>query len=381
MKKFSMDNNYGEFRQAVVNGDRTICTDRIRGCLLGGAMGDALGAPLEFKWTEEIIDTYGGKIADRYLFPLIEDTACFTDDTQMTLFTADALNIAEAMPRYRDRMPHVLHYIKECYLDWLVTQRTSFEEFMARGPKAGTDFISSMMYFPDLFHRRAPGNTCLDSLDLILRNDIDLDDYISDVRNDSKGCGGVMRVAPIALKYKPSSEFTIEDIDMLRAQASAITHTHPLGYMSSSVLVHILNRIIYPEKEMSLEEIVLQARDTVCGMFAGYRHVDELRDIIDKAVRLSRNGKKDLTNLIDIGEGWVAEETLAIAVYCALRYEENFSKAICVAASHDGDSDSTAEVTGNIVGAMIGYDAIPQQWKDNLQLRGLLLDTADRLAK
>ncbi len=238
-----------------------------------------------------------------------------------------------------------------------------------------------MMYFPDLFHRRAPGNTCLDSLDLILRNDIDLDDYISDVRNDSKGCGGVMRVAPIALKYKPSSEFTIEDIDMLRAQASAITHTHPLGYMSSSVLVHILNRIIYPEKEMSLEEIVLQARDTVCSMFSGYRHVDELREIIDKAIRLSKNGKKDLTNLIDIGEGWVAEETLAIAVYCALRYEEDFSKAICVAASHDGDSDSTAEVAGNIVGAMIGYDAIPQQWKDNLQLRGLLLDTADRLAK
>ena len=87
----------------------------------------------------------------------------------------------------------------------------------------------------------------------------------------------------------------------------------------------------------------------------------------------------DLDAIHQLGEGWVAEETLAIAVFCALRYDNNFVKAIKCSVNHNGDSDSTGAVTGNILGAYIGYEAIPQKYKENLELLNVILTIADDL--
>jgi len=80
-----------------------------------------------------------------------------------------------------------------------------------------------------------------------------------------------------------------------------------------------------------------------------------------------------------IGQGWVAEETLAIAVYCTYKYIDDFEKAVIAAVNHAGDSDSTGAVTGNLVGAAVGYDAIPTHFKENLELHGVILHIADDL--
>ena len=77
-----------------------------------------------------------------------------------------------------------------------------------------------------------------------------------------------------------------------------------------------------------------------------------------------------------LGEGWVAEETLAIAIYCSVKYQDDFSKALCVAVNHDGDSDSTGAVTGNILGAYLGYEKIPAQWKENLECADVIDEIA-----
>ena len=84
-------------------------------------------------------------------------------------------------------------------------------------------------------------------------------------------------------------------------------------------------------------------------------------------MELAKTTKNDADNIRSLGEGWVAEETLAIAIYCAVRYQDDFSKALCVSVNHDGDSDSTGAVTGNILGAYYGYENIPAQWKDHLE--------------
>ncbi len=87
----------------------------------------------------------------------------------------------------------------------------------------------------------------------------------------------------------------------------------------------------------------------------------------------------DYEAIAQIGEGWVAEETLAIAVYCCAKHFDNFEKALVASVNHGGDSDSTGAVTGNILGAAVGYDAIPTHFKNNLELHDVILHVADDL--
>ncbi len=70
---------------------------------------------------------------------------------------------------------------------------------------------------------------------------------------------------------------------------------------------------------------------------------------------------------------------ISIAIYCALRYEDDFSKGILAAVNHNGDSDSTGAVNGNILGAWVGYKAIDGEWKKDLELKDVILEMADDL--
>ena len=114
-------------------------------------------------------------------------------------------------------------------------------------------------------------------------------------------------------------------------------------------------------------------------MFAPAEHHSEFIGIMEKAIKLSKEDIDDLDAIRELGEGWVAEETLAIAVYCALKYEKDFDKALIAAVNHSGDSDSTGAVTGNILGAYLGMSAIPQKYLDNLELKDVILEIADDL--
>ena len=87
----------------------------------------------------------------------------------------------------------------------------------------------------------------------------------------------------------------------------------------------------------------------------------------------------DLKAIHQLGEGWVVEETLAIAVYCAIKYEDDFDQALTAAVNHNGDSDSTGAVTGNILGAKIGLSGIPAKYTEHLELRDLIIEVADDL--
>jgi ADP-ribosylglycohydrolase len=78
-----------------------------------------------------------------------------------------------------------------------------------------------------------------------------------------------------------------------------------------------------------------------------------------------------------LGEGWVAEEALAIGVYCALAAGEDFAAGVRLAVNHGGDSDSTGAIAGNLLGTALGVSAIPQRWLDKLELRTEIETIAD----
>lgn len=344
--------------------------DRIRGCLIGGAAGDALGYPVEFFSEQTLRERCGDGGIRQYLPDPVSGTARISDDTQMTLFTANGLLVGDTRMALRGigAQPH--DYVSRAYQDWLITQRTSAP---ARDTHAS---ICWLMDIPALYRCRAPGSTCLSALTQ-QQGQPPLESYISHPQNHSKGCGGVMRVAPLGV-----SRYTavpIEALDREGAELAAITHGHSLGYMPAAVLTHILHRIVYPERTQTLLQIVCEARDTVRALFAGDKHLDELTARIDLAIRLADNAEPDLANIHRLGEGWVAEETLAIAIYCALRHADDFSAGIIAAVNHCGDSDSTGAVTGNILGALLGYDAIDKVWTRDLELRDVILELADDL--
>lgn len=339
----------------------------IRGCLFGGAVGDALGYPVEFLSADAIFARYGKAGITEYELDAQTGKALISDDTQMTLFTANGLLVGDTRGCMRGVCGWPRSYVAAAYQDWLYTQTGSFEKRAQRKERQR----SWLCDVPALYARRAPGNTCLSALS----EGADYDpEYIKNRKNNSKGCGGIMRIAPLALNYR----MAMENLDMEAAQIAAITHGHSLGYMPAAVLCHILNRIVFPgERKMALKEIVLEAKATVEKIFAADSHLHELLAIIDRAIALSENELDDFENIQALGGGWVAEETLAIGIYCSLRHADDFSRGIIAAVNHSGDSDSTGAVTGNILGALVGYEAIEQKWKTNLECADVILEMAD----
>lgn len=352
--------------------------DRIRGSLFGGAVGDALGYPVEFLREGQLFSCFGDDGITEYT--LTDGKARISDDTQMTLFTANGILVGETRSCTRGIAAEPRHYVALAYADWLKTQYSEIKDVARHRRNAGEDCQSWLLDVPELYAWRAPGNTCLSALEERQPGDHE-DDYIAAPVNHSKGCGGVMRIAPLALRYRPGETYFEEpdSLDREAAQLAAITHGHSLGYMPAAVVSHVISRCITSAGEMTLKEMILEAKEAAMRIFAGDRHLAKLTDIIDEAVRLSGNDTPDLENIHALGEGWVAEETMGIALYCALKYQNDFSKAVTVSVNHRGDSDSTGAVTGNILGALLGYSAIEDKWKKDLELADVILEMADDL--
>ncbi len=337
--------------------------DKFRGCLVGGAAGDALGYAVEFMNERSIFSKYGTEGISEY--ELKNGNALISDDTQMTLFTANGLLQGTTRGMMRGIMGTYPGYIWIMYQCWY---RTQTERYPLKGDKYQ---YSWLLNIPELFDQRAPGNTCLSAIES------GIEGTMNEPINDSKGCGGVMRVAPIGI-YFAGKNISYDEVDMISAATAALTHGHELGYIPAATLAHILRKIT-EDPSCSLKDAVGEAIGNTAKLFKDSKHIDYFTELMNKAVELAQSDISDIDAIHQLGEGWVAEETLAIAVFSALKYDNDFDKAIRCSVNHNGDSDSTGAVTGNILGAYIGYEAIPQKYKDNLELLDVILETADDL--
>lgn len=350
--------------------------DRIRGSLIAGAAGDALGYTVEFMKYKTIIATYGYPGITRFELTK-QGKALISDDTQMTLFTANGMLMGMTRGATRGIGGAPEKYVIYAYHDWYYTQ-------------TGRNYYEDMKYtwlrdLPQMAHRRAPGITCLDACKAIGKH--------KEVRNNSKGCGGIMRVAPMGLFMAVHPFYSIEETDEAGAEIAAVTHRHPLGFLPAAMLTHLLRQLVVTETEeikRNISEIALESINCLDKIYVGEYDKEKryLTDLTRKAVTLAANGKTDRENIATLGEGWVAEETWAIALYCAVRHIDSMREAIIAAVNHDGDSDSTGSVCGNIMGAIYGYDAIIEEnlfcpadkkFKDTLELHDIILAIADDL--
>ena len=358
--------------------------DRIRGSMMAGAAGDALGYTVEFMSRRSTIAQYGSKGITK--FDLSSDgKALVSDDTQMTLFTACGMLMGVTRGYMRGIGGQPEKYVDGAYLDWYYTQT-------GRKKKMLTDdfHYTWLRDLPELAHRRAPGNTCLSACESLLQG--------KEVQNHSKGCGGIMRVAPMALLMagywsRNKSFYNVQQMDEAGAEVAAVTHKHPLAFLPSAMLTHLIYRVIRMEEneiKANIADIALETINVLDNIYKGEYEEDKhfLANLTRMAVKLATNSKSDAENIRMLGEGWTGDEAWAIALYCVVRHIGSIEDAIIAAVNHDGDSDSTGAVCGNIMGAIYGYEAMKhkrlfcQQGKElekTLELSNIILTLADDL--
>ena len=326
---------------------------RVLGCVLGGATGDAFGYGIEFDNLESIRHKHG-PLGLRE--PLLHGgKLVVSDDTQMTLFTLEALNLTmptQMSPPYCSSMTRPFQAAcQHAYLRWGDSQGVAVPDLYDDGDAA------RLYLSPVMRKRQAPGNTCISAVRAGA-----LGTTLHPI-NQSKGCGAVMRTAPIGLMQGANSALAME----LGEAAGALTHGHIDGWLPSGALSAIVREI------MNGEEIDA-ATNTVMSLLNDHPHFD--KDLVRKSgttrllcivLRLLQGDKAANAVFSLLGEGWTGDEALAIGVYAACT-ENEFKKVVRLAANHDGDSDSTASIAGQLYGARHGITAVPHDWVRQLDV-------------
>ncbi|WP_187351950.1 ADP-ribosylglycohydrolase family protein [Allosaccharopolyspora coralli] len=338
-------------------GAEPLFTERVLGCFLGGALGDALGANLEFRTPAQITAEWGGD-EPRGLPMAYGVRGAITDDTQMTLHTAEGLIRGRMAAREYgdgDLLPHV-HL---AYQRWLHTQGIPWREAAGTFLDGTPEPDGWLAGVPDLFATRGPGKTVFAALHGFA-DGAPIGSFEEKI-NDSKGCGGVMRAAPAAMcSTDPTEVFAVA------ARTAALTHSHPAGYHSAGALAVIVQQALLGRSLDDGVWLALQVLETWEGH-------EETSALLETAVEFASHGVPAPDRLHDtLGGGWVGEQALAIAVCAALIGGDDVELALRVAAHHAGDSDSTAAICGNIVGALTGVAALPVDWLVDLELREVI---------
>jgi ADP-ribosylglycohydrolase/protein-tyrosine phosphatase len=328
-----------EQRQPV-DANRDERRSRELACLLGGAIGDALGYRVEFQRWAEIKRAYGSAGIE---LAQAGGELVVSDDTQMTLFTLEGMTRASGLDE-------ITGEINEAYLDWYGTQRRVSGARAVRGRLAGR---------AELCRSRAPGGTCLAALREGGHGSV------TQAINGSKGCGGVMRTAPLGFLDDAVSD---GDVFRLGAEAAALTHGHPEGFLPAGAMA-VLVRDAFNDLawEASVEKVLELTR--------AWPKSEGTAAAIEAAGSAAAGGAASREKVRALGEGWVGEEALAIGLYSALT-AGNFAECVELAANHDGDSDSTASIAGQLYGAKHGLGSLPAEAVYRLDVLEALLEVA-----
>lgn len=297
----------------------------IEGILLGVALGDALGFPVE-NWTLAQIRAQLGPGA------LLEppDPAQVSDDTLMTMALAEGLlDVGGDAP-----VDAIMTAVGQRFIAW----------------RNGPDYA------------RGPGRTCTAGVERFAAGI----PWAESGLPESKGCGSAMRVAPLGYIYQHDAE----RLRILAAASSRITHLHPTAVAASVTAAYWVKLAL---DGTAPESFIRQTLDFVAGMS------DDLDAALLRIGHVMGWGDSDAAIRHIAPNGWIVEEVLAVALYSVLRSPDDYAWAVRRAALIDGDSDSTAAIAGGIMGARLGVGGLPADWVARCERRDDLRDLCRRL--
>lgn len=302
--------------------------DSIEAVLLGAAAGDALGWPVEFMPLGEIKAKYGLLgIQD------LPDPALVTDDTQMTMALAEGLLDAGVTADLDAQM----NAVGRRFVEWL---RRQSDPAYSRAPGVASMAGSSQ------FGADVPWRECGSP--------------------DAKGCGAAMRVAAIGYLYQNN----VERLKETAAGSARITHGHPTAVAAA---VGAALSVKFALDGVPVNRLIHEIHEATAGLS------DEFSDTL---LRIGQVGglTDEEAAMRHIGAGWVGDQAVALALYCVVRYPDDFVGCVRRGANLTGDSDSVASIAGGISAAYLGKSAIPEAWQRRLEGRDGLLDLSARLA-
>lgn len=311
--------------------------------LVGTAIGDSLGADIEFLSLRHINIIFPDKV-DR-LTEAYGKLGAITDDTQMALFTAEGIIRARSSRKYG-----VTKAVHHSLLQWLVSQ--------GMPPKLNVDRNSGLLAIPELHARRAPGNTCLAALEGAV-------ELGAPAKNNSKGCGTIMRVAPIAFGVPR------EQVRELAITTSALTHGHVTGQLAAAFWAELVADCL--EKSDDVERAARHLLDQYRDLAGS----GEVIDAVEAALVAPRDGAP--ATVEHLGGGWVAEECLAIALYAVLA-SANAADSLSIAVKHSGDSDSCGAVAGALLGVLYPEQVLQSSFANQIELAEVIRKISKDLA-
>lgn len=343
--------------------------DRFKGVMLGLAIGDAFGYPIELMDYDSICERFEKRGCLDLAVSKRTGTALFTDDTQLSLFTADGLLWAHSAGA-DDGQVNYEDYIFLAYQVWLYTQTKTVagKEYAWLFDTAQNAYKLRLLKAKGLFKKRTADTKNIDVL-LKIRNMA----YGTPERpiNDYKDNGAIKRSAPIGLYFYNDTKKAFD----IGCRAAAITHGSPVGYIAAGCYAAIIAEIVSGSE---IEDAV----KVVIDLLANVENGDVIRRTLRYVLDLVDNPDIDpMTAVRKMGYGFEAYEALAIAVYCAVLHYESPRYAIQLAANHDGASDTCASMTGAMLGAYFGDAGFPRSWVDKLQYKNLISSIADKMLK
>lgn len=326
---------------------------RVRGALLGGAIGDALGAGVSGLSLEEIRETHGADAVTDFV-PAHGGRGLVTSITQLNLFTVDGL--IRAQVRRDIGAWHPPTDVHQAHLRWAATQHDwgPDERRKDNGWLAGQEW---------LYARRSPTRECLNGLgDTVMGT---LDRPKNPAAHDS---AALTRSAPFGLLVGWEPQLVLQ----LAVECAAQTHGHPTALLSAGALAVMVHGLARGE---TLDGSVQQA----LALLAERPGHEPVTEALQQALGTVRQGIPGPALIESLGATDSAEDVLAVAVYCAL-VGEDVRHGLRLAVNHGGPSSATGTLCGALLGALHGETALPPAWLAELEGRATLLELADDFA-
>jgi len=313
-----------------------VTKDNFRGCLFGGATADARG--------------YGAKSGGKDLI---------SDNTQLTSFTLDGLVWADDRAIRRGVYAYIpcLFY---SYQKWYYTQTGNLAD-------KSYDFIlkGEILDWEELFARRGTGETSLNALAGSIGNKYGT---LKNSINNSNGCGGVVRVAPIGLYFWKTPEMAFR----IGMESAALTHGHISTILSAGYYAAFIAHLVSDEPPRAAAESALE-------LMKNHNGHEKCSAAISKAMKLAAGAKPVSKCIEELGSGDTAEQAIAITVFIILRYRDDFQGAVSTSTGFAGNTNSVPPMVGGAMGVYLGLSAIPKKWVNNVELSDLLQYGADLL--
>ena len=328
--------------------------DAYRGCLLGLAVGDAMGMPVDDMTWEKIQENYGphGLLG----YDLRSDYAEITSYTQVAAYICNALLLSVS----RGKGDKKLDFAKLGLREWTRSQQ------FARDPESSYCWVAKL---PAFRRRHCRDARMLDTLRLAAMG------FPEKGPNKYNTPGSLTAAIAVGMFYN-SQRMTPPQIGELAAQIVSITHGDPTAFLSAAVLAYAITGILM-EPEMPLEEQFTAAIAAMDHQFRGkYSEAYTVSQMLTAAVERAK-AAEPMGQVMESLECYSAMNCLAGSIYAAVANQSDFDTAMITAVNHSGYSSAVAGITGAILGAKMGYAALPDFYLESLEPVKVLCTLAD----